>query len=700
MEDILPFGVKDKTQYMMSHYGVSTVQEYVQRVKDKILSEYEIILRDTINDWKPYMQDFNNLWETVPQIKTMEHLARNKYDQFIQKIRSFLYTVYNVRPSPIIQKMQGHTLEDKIISYLQYIKENEYSVIDGDIYDAIASEIYKGISHVFIGTREIREQRQKVIYDMLECCRGKELKTSKISSFIDMEIEKLIKNINSLPELIGVFTAGTIMHPLIQKNLKHFVMNDNPFTSSEEPLSLKNALNKLSLSEHPLYPRNLIFFKKHDIEYVNSRIGSLIETSFDNICTLSIDSQMFIRITLNMEELLRRHIKISSLISIIDQMETPPKTVNVRSNVIELHFPQKEAPIDNKIFLSKKLYEIKAEYVNGIKGIDNAEVVPYDISGSISSNKSLFVKGLYVLQLDRFFMKRYGLNDSIVSEFIKEKIKEKLGISPLITITEDKMEIKGIPEFKGSILSVIKEPIFYSLSEIHDMLTIHDNEITYPDDLIWWADAVSKKIKGITKDGLNKLKVNDEFLYVLKDALNIKIISGNVALRLINGKLTLDKVNDPQYEELINGIRKVNQEISRRSMRWYIITRGIGAYRDVLKLPDIDKRITICNNPILIYEIYGIEALESWLVEVLGQQVGIYTGDTYTEYINLICKNITSMGSPIGIGHGGLFDYDKMTGESSSLFHERTFTTMSSWAGIGRIVSDDTLYAKNVFYQN
>lgn len=796
-------GSLDMTGEQLMKLYIDTVRlesfTYLEK-KLSLITNGKVDMRVAEASWRQVIMDDDT------DMSDLRNVIIKVFEDFLAETRMFIYNYHAVLPSPIIQSFSGNTLEEKIVSFKQQELKTEFTLIDGKLYDAILQEIYNSIIGLYIADEAHKFNVRIALNEIMIGIKGLRLRSSQIGTFITDTAALLLENIKSLTHMVGKLTAVVLMQVPVQASMKNFNVNSNPYTGAEDPVDLVSLINILHISDNPLYPKNMIFFKRSDIAYVNGRIPDVILTTVGDVLKAQIlqhtadvpywetdaskntqyynvvgDKEFFIRYTINTAELIKRKVTISHLVKEImkdasnkpyiyvslsnkridvayakynlaamhmtfkslteklsDNIAVKPviksdlsvKTSIVAKPVIDTKVTIKalrtaisstNAEINNyadnmKSFLRVTINTLIMVKLKGIDGLLRVEECSIDFGKMIEGkDNAIYSDGDYHIKMNTFLMKRYNVSPDEIKVFVQEKLKYKYRMSPQVTVN-DEIVISGMPEGENISL-LLTEPFYKNITNIiNDVEVISDTQVKVNQGTEWWAksilgaiDTMSDKdvidnvitfkdssiptaIKSLSSQGNVQTRNLSNIVSYLSDK-KTAFITRRIRANLLEQELMLS----PAYDILFNVARTVDQEITQKYTKWFLISRSIGNYMDIIKIKDVDKKITICNNPHIVYQIYGIEALQSMLIESLNNQFGVKTGEMSPDYVTLTAKCMTALGIPVSVGMTGLMAIDKKEGTMEAMWFEQTFVKIMMTAGMGRSTGDSTIN-KTMFF--
>jgi DNA-directed RNA polymerase II subunit RPB1 len=150
-------------------------------------------------------------------------------------------------------------------------------------------------------------------------------------------------------------------------------------------------------------------------------------------------------------------------------------------------------------------------------------------------------------------------------------------------------------------------------------------------------------------DGALIMRINMTFkqdsIDILSELKNINNDILNIDIKGVSGIImsSLDKQDTLKYNNTSNTIEK--------TFEWVIYTRGVNLI-DILKMPIVDKKRTICNDIRETYKLFGIEAARTLFIKELNKV--LESSNVNYRHISLLSDIITSKGQILSIDRHGL----------------------------------------------
>ena len=119
----------------------------------------------------------------------------------------------------------------------------------------------------------------------------------------------------------------------------------------------------------------------------------------------------------------------------------------------------------------------------------------------------------------------------------------------------------------------------------------------------------------------------------------------------------------------ITNIKKIYVTQDLKTKEWFIQTNN-GDLKQILLIPDIDTTRTSSNNLRQIFEVFGIEALRSFLFDELNKVINSEGPSVNKRHISILCDYMTRVGKPTAVTSTG---FSKTDDEGEQQLRDSTF---------------------------
>lgn len=210
-----------------------------------------------------------------------------------------------------------------------------------------------------------------------------------------------------------------------------------------------------------------------------------------------------------------------------------------------------------------------------------------------------------------------------------------------IYLKEKNLDIKKLEEYAKQIKELKFKEIIKAVS-----LDIVENKI------IFKLDSKAMKEYDIDKERIVNMLKSDLRNSLIEATTNEIVITLKKKVKLKQLYLLKEKIKE-RIIKGIPGIKKVIITENPNTKEFFLLTEGSNL-KEVLKLPFVDKKRTIVNNPLEIEKVLGIEAVRAYIVKELKRIFDTQGLVVDTRYFTLVADLLTMFGSYKGVTRHGV----------------------------------------------
>lgn len=651
-------------------------------------------------------------------------------DEFNTIRETFYMDVFGHIPSSqevrMLLNQKGDDLNEKAINYLKEMDKNSIIVDINFLITFIVDPIWDAIEDKFHVTNDMKVIIKNRLFRGLSVLINEKTNPRKIGIFNSRFIYKFNDSLIEINIALGTVSALTSLERIMQSSMKNFNNNFSISTEGEDPVNIDMLETVLFARKSLKNPINYVIFKNDDINYVNNKIGEVIETKISDITHFDVkflnmsswlsnpilhndantygSNKKFIRAKLNMNEIWRRKITQNDIIKVI-QKTLKLNLINVSYiyGFLDICFTDKEIEdtIEYELGIISFWHTISTLSIKGIKNITEANLVKTSYVSFFG--KVYYSNGEYILNFDKQKTLKYGIDENKIIVWLLNKLKKIHNTNYELRNEGDKIYIKGFPYEKDLTENhklferVIKEPLYLNMFQAISNVKYNSMSSTqtisfsikYAKILEKYIDLAKNRNWDIKVDDMNVIisgLKDDEMtlfkkLYDNKDKyISFNIFSNSIKIYNGAGTNTFEEILD--MGDIYKNYRStyiIDQEGERNSMKWFLIAKPIGDFRSLFYIDGIDENATSCNDMHKIYDYYGIEAAYAFLDEKLTKQLG----DVYHGYVSLMASIMTNGGIIYSMNSAGMKNRRKVEQDNSDAFSENIANKIVSISQVG-----------------
>lgn len=670
---------------LLGEYINNRLGDVPENMKKYILGGGYVAVAQKINSFLENEQYIKQLENTLIDAKKFipELLASKDPREYVRKIINILLDEYGFHDKANYEKLlsiyKGNTLEEKL---KEMSKANKMITIDDDMRRFISEAIWNNIKHNFITYPEQVQLKREALFKSLYDIKNEPIRQDRIYDFIEDYTNHFNKSMLEYGDRIGMVTAVTLFQDLQQGAMKNFsnVSKLGLGIRGETPQTDEAFNSIINLNKNPPDPRTIVQLKKSTLDDAIDTYAKIVSFSLQDIAKLSIVGDK-VEIILDLVITRKYEIIPSKIIRKIKVLETVDK-VDVRIDkefkiIVSSKIGNVTAsPLIAKLYKTGAVQELynslKLLIVSGIEAIKKGEIADVNYGKLIQGITSSDVG--YHVYLDLNLLKRFNVSIDKMEQYIKDRLeKEFTGCDIVLTRKENTINIGGLYKNEKISRILMSLPFYVNISKFID-----DMEYDEVQGCVNFQDIDIKEAYVLT---MGNRKMNKE------DFMNFKRFKGYY-FNFDDGKIKKGKeIIDAKWIQKYEGVKYIDQKFSNKFRIWYLIVRPIGKFKDyisILKVSNVDKNSTICNDPHIIFKLYGINALQGFLVKEISNQIST---DISIFYSILTAKSMTSHGIPISATITGLSKIDSVEGlNSKSTFYEQIVQNIVNIAAVGGLV--------------
>lgn len=624
--------------------------------------------------------------------KWIKELRQEKdYHSYTTNIIKFLLEDYGFTDFEGYEKkldvFKGVTLEDKLEAYKN---QSEYSIIDEKLFRIMNDLIWEKIKHNYVDYEEQISIIKVSLKDSLSPLIGKNIKSLLIFTFIDKYADYINKAIMPQGQRIGMIANVTLFQDLQQGALKNFSSSTKIVLGipGDTFQSFDNFNAIINLSENPPDAKNIIHFKDSSLENVVEMNKNFLRVIVADVIDDIKIKDGNIEIKMNFAKMYKCRITVShflekiqtldSLISFKTEVDLSKEMCLVKLKEISSDYEEK---IFTRIVISGKIQKLRMDIesllLSGMKNVKNTEIVNIHY-GKILESVNI-INNRYYIFLSKSLMLRFDVTEDKFLLYAMERLKSYFNLQSI----DIKIEGKGIlslpmifeNELKKIKLVLLDLPLYVTLNSYIKKMEYKDGKVIFTDQSMQAAYiSIFTNLEMAEKD-FDLLKEYSDYYIDFEEGV------------AKNKDKTVEVKEFKKFKE----VKYIDQSTSNKGRIWYIIARPISSMEDhltILRMKGINRKITTCNNPHVIFRLYGISAVTAFLQKEISGQVSSSIAESYPI---ITSRAMSCHGIPISATRNGLVHLDRVEGENSkSGISESLFKNFFDIAPLGGKIRPDS----------
>lgn len=657
--------------------GGDIFEAYYSMKKDEEVEKYVNIIKNTFKKPEKYIKelkkesDYHNYTKYVIKF-LLEDYGFTDFEGYERKLESF----------------KGNTLEEKLESYRN---QQEYSIINEDLFGTINELIWDKIKHNYVDYDEQNSIIKLSLKDSLTPLIGKRIKSLMLFDFTDKYAQYINNAVMCQGQRIGMIANVTLFQDLQQGALKNFSSSTKIVLGipGDTFQSFDNFNCIINLSENPIDAKNIIHFTDSSLKNVFLMNKNFLRVIVSDVVDhIKITKEKIIEVKMNFAKMYKYKITISHL---LERIETLDELISFKTEIdlseqLCLVKPKKiKSDYEEKVFTNitelGKIQKLKMDIENlllsGMKNVKNTEIV--NIHYGKILQEVVVIKDRYHIFLSKNLMARFDITNDKFSLYMSKRLKSYFNLQSLDVKIEEK-GVLSIPIFlkdeaKKIKLVLLDLPLYVTLNSYTKKMKYENGEVVFADQNMQSAYISTFINLKMDEEDFNLLKKYSDYYIDFEEGL---------------AKKGDENIVDEKFKKF-KEIKYINQTLSNEDRIWYIIARPISSIEDhlnILRMKGVNRKITTCNNPDVIFRLYGISAVTSFLQKEISGQVSSSIAESYPI---ITSRAMTCHGIPVSATRNGLVHLDRVEGENSkSGISESLFKNFFDIAPIGGKIRPDS----------